>query len=1121
MKKTRYPFLLACFSFLFLTTNTLYAQSLEQKSKQYLVDKQKDWQATPEDFSDLRLLSQLTDEHNGVTHLYFVQQAQGIAIKGTALNFSFDRTGKMVQAGGAPIGGLSQKVNAWSPQVSAVQAIRLAAQEHGISTPVVLQVVREATGPTLRQVINPNGFALDSVTAQLNFFPEKETITLAWEVWIYTLDASHLWQVWVDALTGKVLESADHVVSCSFGESNHLEVFDHQHHGPVAQLMPSPQARPMAIPQYRVYPLPLESPLFGPRSLLVDPSDATASPFGWHDTNGVTGEEYTYARGNNVYAYTDLLNNNTASPANSADGGATLNFDFALDLALAPSTYRPAAVTNLFYMNNMMHDVLYQYGFNEASGNFQSNNYGKGGTASDEVNGEAQDGGGVDNANFATQIDGNKPRMQMYIWTTSIPNRDGDLDNGIVAHEYGHGVSNRLTGGRNNTSCLQNTEQMGEGWSDYLALMLTMKPTDTGTKSRGIGNYALNQDSTAVGIRTYPYTTDIAVNPHTYNSIKTAVVPHGLGSVWCEMLWEMTWALIDVYGLDPDIYNGTGGNNIALQLVMDGMKLQPCSPGFVDGRNAILKADTLNNGAANSCLIWKAFAKRGLGLSASQGSSGSKTDGVEAYDYPPVCDQTLKVYLTATPDPVAAGQVLTYSIKAKNQKTSSLTGVVLSETLPSGVVYVNGSASNGGSSDGTTVSFPGVALAAGDSAVRTFEVQVNNAPYSIDFVNDPAETNTNWTLTNAGGTTNWALASSPAPHQGTNSWFCVDASTITDVRLELTTSIVPVAGTILSFWHKYAFESSYDGGVVELSTNGGSSWQDLEIRMINAAYDANLSTLYGNPLAGRRAFTGNQISYSQVLIDLSPFAGQNVKIRFRVGSDSSVGSTGWNVDDIVISKSVYIPATACATALEGDIACISLSGNGTMVTAPTGTLPVEGLNLVAFPADDQIELTWSTTREMQNAGFGVERLSPQGVDFEKMGFVKGAGTTFSPRNYHFADEAAKPGVVYRYRLSQLDIDGFVHYSNLVEAALPLSDPGIALVPNPAQDLVLIRVAEVGKQVTVSLTDQQGKVILSFKPEAQQLVKGWELSISEVAAGLYYLQIEDGLNSRTAKLSIVR
>src|SRR5699024_3397697 len=94
---------------------------------------------------------------------------------------------------------------------------------------------------------------------------------------------------------------------------------------------------------------------------------------------------------------------------------------------------------------------------------------------------------------------------------------------------------------------------------------------------------------------------------------------------------------VDEYGFDPDIYEGTGGNNMALQLVMDGLKLQRCSPGFVDGRDAILDADEAANDGENKCLIWHAFAKRGLGLSADQGSSSSKRDGTEAFDVPEDC----------------------------------------------------------------------------------------------------------------------------------------------------------------------------------------------------------------------------------------------------------------------------------------------------------------------------------------------------------------------------------------------------------------------------------------------------------------------------------------------------
>jgi hypothetical protein len=154
---------------------------------------------------------------------------------------------------------------------------------------------------------------------------------------------------------------------------------------------------------------------------------------------------------------------------------------------------------------------------------------------------------------------------------------------------------------------------------------------------RGIGTYALNQPTTGPGIRQFRYSTDLAINPHTYDSTKTVAVPHGVGSVWAEMLWEMTYALIDEHGFDANLITGNAGNNISLQLVMDGMKLQPCLPGFVDARDAILAADVANNAGANECLIWTAFAKRGLGFSATQGFSTSNADNTQAFDLPLAC----------------------------------------------------------------------------------------------------------------------------------------------------------------------------------------------------------------------------------------------------------------------------------------------------------------------------------------------------------------------------------------------------------------------------------------------------------------------------------------------------
>ncbi|MEM7035919.1 MAG: M36 family metallopeptidase, partial [Bacteroidota bacterium] len=171
---------------------------------------------------------------------------------------------------------------------------------------------------------------------------------------------------------------------------------------------------------------------------------------------------------------------------------------------------------------------------------------------------------------------------------------------------------------------------------------------------RGIGTFAIFEPTTGQGIRPAPYSTDLGVNPFTYGDITNGAQisqPHGIGFLWCNMLWEMTWMLIDRYGYDPDLVNGTGGNNIAMQLVTEGMKLQPCGPGFEDGRDAILLADQNLYAGANQCLIWSAFAKRGLGFSASQGSANSRNDGSQAFDLPPGCSFFPVEWLgiTATP----------------------------------------------------------------------------------------------------------------------------------------------------------------------------------------------------------------------------------------------------------------------------------------------------------------------------------------------------------------------------------------------------------------------------------------------------------------------------------------
>ncbi|MBN1921858.1 MAG: hypothetical protein JW892_11470 [Anaerolineae bacterium] len=171
----------------------------------------------------------------------------------------------------------------------------------------------------------------------------------------------------------------------------------------------------------------------------------------------------------------------------------------------------------------------------------------------------------------------------------------------------------------------------------------------------------------------------------------------------------------------------------------------------------------------------------------------------------------------------------------------------------------------------------------------------------VDFWDDMESGAGTWSNAAVQGVNRWALSTEQS-HSPATSWFVPDDNAITDSRLWTTNSIPVAADSTLTFWHRYAFEgTSYDGGVLEISTNG-TTWLDLGTRITANGYNATLSTSYSNPLAGRRAWGGDLTTWTQVSVDVSDFAGQTVMLRWRLGCDSSTGDTGWFIDDIQITS---------------------------------------------------------------------------------------------------------------------------------------------------------------------------------------------------------------------------
>ncbi len=1083
--KPVWALLLLCFA------ATAWGQSPVQTAQRFLEENYKKYNLTAQDVSEYMVTDMYTSEHNGVTHLYLTQSHKGIKVYNAIFNFNIAEDGRVFHVGNRFVADLHSKINASKPSITPEQAVASALNHLGSGAAV----------PQLKERVSDISFVFEKGDASFVDIPvelryqvmDNAEVRLAWDLSIDLKGSADYWSLRVDALTGEVLNKNNYTVYCNVSG----EAF-HNHDAACRDYSALPSTEKVAkesgltsVGSYNVYAEVVggilynhESPAHGGRNLITDPDDPTASPYGWHDTNGSAGAEFTITRGNNVHAYLDLDNDDTPA-GDEPDGGPGLVFDFPLDEADEPSEYRDAAVTNLFYMNNILHDFSYGYGFTEAAGNFQQNNYGNGGNGNDYVLGQAQDGGGTNNANFATPPDGGNGRMQMYLWgnpggsqylqvdapsvvagkyttglaagwgatitdvpvsgevtivddgivdpystdaceditsdvtgkiaiidrggcefgskalraenagaigviicnfedavigmaggadgasvtipvvfiastdcalirqyaddnlevslvapsTTGPSEFDGDLDNGIIAHEFAHGISNRLTGGPSTGGCLSNTEQMGEGWSDFFTLVTTVKPGDSGDMRRGIGTYVQNEPNNGQGIRTYPYSTDFVNNPHTYGDAPGESVPHGVGSIWCAALWDMYWAFVDEYGFDNDIYHGTGGNNMAVQLVMDGMKMQSCNPGFIDGRDAILAADEILYDGANQCLIWEVFARRGIGYFSSQGSNNAVGDETEDFEPLPTCIQELKISKSVTPL-ITAGDDFEVTLTVTNHKLETLTGVEVTDEIPAGSTFK--SATGGGTQVGDMVVFDVGTMEFEDVVTLTYTLTSDPSNPSVrifeDFLDDSGSED-NWFIDNPFGFDIWEFGVGEDAYTGNYTWSILATELENRQVVQLVDPLL-ISGDrpVVRFYHSFNSEPGADGGLFEVSFDG-TLWEQVGDDMIRNGYNSSLQ--YGTfVVPNLQAFSGNSSNiegnengYIGTYVDMGEYAGQEVYLRFRFGSDDNTTVPGglWKFDDFELMDMVNYNSEACATSDQGDEACASARAEGTIV----------------------------------------------------------------------------------------------------------------------------------------------------------------------------------------------
>ncbi len=809
--------------FLFLTAAPGRAQTNVDAAhvRQLIAQHAKGLHLSNTDLTNYRVASAFYDNTSGALMVYIQQTLKGVDVHNAIITASFMNDKLVtVQSSWMNEANLVPKTVASKASITPVTALYTAIAD--LKAPMMRPVIAALSQtPDGQEFEYDNlGVALNNITVRLVWLAatENNQFKLAWQVSLLTLKENNQWLINIDAISGQVLRKDNLTAHCTWLPVQKHNVYAYEvqsfENQPLTIETAGYTYSPTEVPgvdavdtaKFKVIPYPYQDPNFVAPTLTVNPwtinGNAKAYTKKWNSDK--TTDYKDSLKGNNVFAYEDVNHDNKAgfSPASSTPlPKLTWNFtpDFTSEPLQEPLT-KNFGITNLFYWNNMMHDMSYNYGYDEVAGNSQSTNFNRGGKQNDIVLAEAFDGADSSNANFAPTVDGQKSRMQMFLWRPSplktlkfnspadllgpmlaqegavsnqnkltqrgittgdvvyykdqldpnshrgcgaasnnaqlagkiayidrggctfaikiknaqtagakaviigdslvigsrlvtmiatpldntitipavfvtygdaqrikndlnanitcnatlspSPHIDGDLDNGVIAHEYTHGISNRLTGGPQTVSCLNNGEQMGEGWSDYFALMMT---TDWNTAVKGdsskafpIGNYAAGLTQTYGGIRSYPYSKSFAIDPWTYDSLKVDTAVHEYsaadqasiyytGEVWCSALWDMTWNLIASEGINKTFFKATkaGGNTTAMKLVIQGMKLQKCSPGCVDARNGILAADTLLYGGSHGQQIWKAFARRGLGYSAKQGLNTKIKDGTAAYDLPP------------------------------------------------------------------------------------------------------------------------------------------------------------------------------------------------------------------------------------------------------------------------------------------------------------------------------------------------------------------------------------------------------------------------------------------------------------------------------------------------------
>jgi hypothetical protein len=532
---------------------------------------------------------------------------------------------------------------------------------------------------------------------------------------------------------------------------------------------------------------------------------------------------------------------------------------------------------------------------------------------------------------------------------------DGGLDTSIVAHEWGHVLSGRLVGDGNGLTTNQ-AGGLGEGWGDFTALLFGARPGpgESGEALLGgvyaNGSYATSGsgDDIYFGTRRVPYSVDFTKSPLTFKHIQNGVAlpttaPISFGEVWASMLWECYVAL----ARDPR-YTFADAQARMRRYLVASLAATPVDPTLLEARDALLSV-AYGTDPRDFQTFFDAFARRGAGAGAKgpPKDSSSNAGVVESFTSAGALEV---VSATLTDDVLSCdhdgilddGETGSLTVQVKNVGSTTLEGATLSlapaaqaislldDTLAAvppllpfqGAKIVLKTRVVGAPPTvpvDVVATLGGPSLPAPVKVVVTARYDSDEAPESA--TQDTVETaKTSWKVRSKGdfGEAPWSRVKEPGANN--TFWTVPDPVEASDMRL--TSAPFTIEGTTftLSFRHKWSFrisrrrETAIDGGVVEISTDGGASWTDA-VKLGKVGYNVTLDTAGrgDNILKGRQAFGETSPGYPDAWVPAKfdvtlPSAPESVLIRFRVGTGSGfTAADGWFIDDIGIDRATSKP----------------------------------------------------------------------------------------------------------------------------------------------------------------------------------------------------------------------